>query len=240
MSEYNFDDAFSSAFPQVASPDPTDYGDALAASGVTRAVSTMTLDAMGATVSAAPGTNPPSFELVSGTSTPGSAPSATMLQQISATAGAPPSQQSTGRRSHDPFGDYNFVITIDDCEAGAFRKCDGLTVDVDVVEYRDGMSPMPLKRPGMRRFGDIKLTKGQVSSTALWEWCQNIMDGKIDRRNGSIQVIPESGDDTSEVMTYEFYNAWPKKWSGLKLDGMGKGAMVEEIVLAVESIKRTC
>jgi phage tail-like protein len=157
---------------------------------------------------------------------------------VSSTPGTTPNEASQGRRDYDHIGDYNFVITIDGIEAGAFKKCDGLSVDIDVVEYRDGMSPYPLKRPGMRRFGDIKLTKGQTTNRALWDWCESIMSGKIDPRGGAIEVIPEDGDDGCPITIYQFTGAWPKKWSGMKLDGMGKGALVEEIVLAVESLSR--
>ena len=143
---------------------------------------------------------------------------------------------STGRRPHDPHGDYNFIVTIDGCDAGVFQKCDGLSFEVDLVEYRDSMMPHPQKRPGIRRYGNIKLIKGNVANTALWEWCQAIIGGEHERKNGSISVLSDSGDSNQPVVTFNFNDAWPLRWKGFRLDGMGKGSLVEEIELVVESI----
>ncbi len=140
------------------------------------------------------------------------------------------------RRGHDHHGDYNFVIEIDGVQAGAFQKCAGLSLEVDEIVYRDGLDAFERKRPGAYRFGSIKLTKGYTSSGALWGWCEAIMNGELDRRNGSIRLVADDGDET--LATYEFYDAWPKKWTGFALDGKGAGALIEEVELAVELIAR--
>lgn len=220
MSDYNFEMAFQQAFPNPRHYEP------------------MTLEASGPTLSATPGTNPPAYELVAGKSTPGQTPSSA-LKAASASPGSPPSAQSTGRRTHDPVGDFNFVITIDGVEAGAFQKCDGLSFEVDLIEYRESTDIFPRKRPGIKRFGNLKLAKGYVLNSALWGWCESIQKGKQDRRNGSIQVLADTGDSGEPLVTYEFREAFPIRWSGFKLSGVGKGAMVEEIELAVEQVLRS-
>lgn len=144
----------------------------------------------------------------------------------------------TGRREHDPYGDFNFVVEIGGIKLGAFQKVDGLDVEIDQIEYKDSMDPHPRKRPGIHRYGNIKLTKGMVDSTLIWDWCKRIMDGDIDRQNGTIHVMPETGDKTQADVSYHFYAAWPCKWSGLRVDGKGTGTLVEELELCIDSFVR--
>jgi phage tail-like protein len=155
--------------------------------------------------------------------------------------GSPPAESSEGRRDHDYFGDYNFVIQIDgedNANYGAFQKCDGLSWETDLIEWRDSMDPYPRYRPGIRRFGKIKLTKGFVDNTKLWDWCQSVMKGKHDRKNGVIHLLNDDGDDSTPAVGYKFIDAFPIKWSGFKLDGKGSAGLVEEVELVVECVER--
>ena len=155
--------------------------------------------------------------------------------------GSTPTESSQGRRDHDHYGDYNFVIRIDgddNKDYGAFQKCDGLSWETDLIEWRDSMDPYPRYRPGIRRFGKIKLTKGFVDNTKLWEWCQSVVKGKHDRKNGVIHLLNEDGDKSSPAVSYKFIDAFPIKWSGFKLDGKGSSGLVEEVELVVECVER--
>jgi phage tail-like protein len=155
--------------------------------------------------------------------------------------GSTPAVSSQGRRDHDYYGEYNFVVRIDgedNKDYGAFQKCDGLSWETDLIEWRDSMDPYPRYRPGIRRFGKIKLTKGFVNNTKLWDWCQSVMKGKHDRKNGVIHLLNDDGDDGSPAVSYKFIDAFPIKWSGFKLDGKGSAGLVEEVELVVECVER--
>lgn len=155
---------------------------------------------------------------------------------VTPSPGTAPAGDSQGRREFDTYGDHNFVVTIDGLEAGAFQKCDGLSFEVDLIEYRDSMDPYPRYRPGIRRFGRIKLTKGYVGNSVLWDWCQAIMEGENERRNGSIQLYEDDGQTLA--VTYRFTDAFPVKWNGFRFDGKGNSSLVEEIELVTESVSR--
>ena len=148
--------------------------------------------------------------------------------------GHPAKGATTGRRPFDPYGDFNFVVEIEGLAVGAFQKVDGLNVDIDMIEYKDSLDAHPRKRPGIYRFGNIKLTKGVISNTSLWDWCAKIMAGNIERRNGSIRVLNDTGDKTKPDVSYDFFQAWPAKWSGLRIDGKGGATLVEELELAID------
>ena len=142
------------------------------------------------------------------------------------------------RRSHDPYGDFNFVVEIDGLSAGAFQKCDGLNFEVDMIEYQHGMDPYPRKRRGVVKWGNIKLTKGYTCNEELWNWCQEIMQGKMGRRTGAIHLLADDNDSSSPVMTYKWINGFPVKWSGFKFDSGSSSPLLEEIEFCVEEVMK--
>jgi len=154
------------------------------------------------------------------------------------TPGSSAKNANTGRRSFDPYGDFAFHVEIEGLGVIAFQKFDGIDVEIDQIEYKDSLDTHPHKRPGIYRFGNLKLTKGVISNTELWKWIHDAMAGKVKRRNGSIHVLADNHDKTKAEITYNFYQAWPCKWSGLRLDGKGAGALVEELELAVDYVAR--
>jgi phage tail-like protein len=142
----------------------------------------------------------------------------------------------THRRSHDPYGGFRFIVEIDGIEAGAFQKCDGVDFSVDVIEYRDSLHPWGRKRRGQTSFGNIKLTKGYTTSAVLWDWCNEVISGKFGRRTGSIKLL---SDDKTDVISYDFYEGFPCKWTGFRFDASSSAQMVEELEFAIEGIYRT-
>ena len=61
-------------------------------------------------------------------------------------------------------------------------------------------------------------------------------DGKIERKAGSIIL---AGDDGSEIMRYNFFEAWPCRWKSFVLNASSKTkSIIEELEIAVEKIER--
>ncbi len=73
--------------------------------------------------------------------------------------GTSPHKASKGRREFDPYGDFAFHVEIGPMRM-AFSKFDGVDVEIDQIEYKDSLDTHPRNRPGIRRVGKIKLTKG--------------------------------------------------------------------------------
>lgn len=138
-------------------------------------------------------------------------------------------------RSFDHRFNGKFKVEIEGVAVGAFSACEGLEARVDVVDFSDGEDLLVRKRPGRARYANIVLRRGTVNDTALWDWFKNVLDGKVERKVGSIIVL----DDTAkEVLRYNFFEAWPCRWKSLDLDTREPGILVEEIEIAVEKIER--
>ncbi len=142
---------------------------------------------------------------------------------------------SDNRRQHDYIGQFNFRVEIDGVTTAAFKNVEGLDSETEVIEYQDGDDLFLRKRPGRTKYSNIVLKRGYVSTDELWQWRKRVMEGKVDRKSGSIVLNNDNGD---EVMRYNFFEAWPCKWKGFSLDGKGTDVAVEELEFVVERWER--
>lgn len=139
------------------------------------------------------------------------------------------------RRKHDHIGQFNFRIEIDGVTQAAFKACEGLDSETEIIEFQDGDDLTLRKRPGRTKYSNIKLKRGYVSTEELWLWRKKVMEGKVDRKSGSVILLNDNGQ---EIMRYNFFEAWPSKWTGFNLDGKGTDVAVEELEFVVERWER--
>ncbi|HIA03553.1 MAG TPA: phage tail protein [Myxococcales bacterium] len=139
------------------------------------------------------------------------------------------------RRPFDHIGAFNFKVEIEGVTQGAFRNVEGLDSETEVVEFQDGDDVMLRKRPGRTKYSNITFKRGYINNTELWDWRKKVVEGTVERKAGSIILC---GDDGSEIMRYNFFEAWPSKWKGFSLDGKGADTTVEELELVVEKLER--
>ncbi len=139
-------------------------------------------------------------------------------------------------RPFDHFPDYAFKVEIaglmTDKPAAHFQKFDGLDLEIEAIEYKTGDDPHAHKRPGVPKYGNIKLSKGVIANQKLWDWCMEVAKGKLERRNITITVLNESREKA--LQTIDCIGCWPTKWTGLRLDGKGGGALVEELEFVID------
>lgn len=131
---------------------------------------------------------------------------------------------------------YNFLVEISGVEAGAFSEVSGLGVEVQVIEYRDGSEPYrtPRKLPGMRKYSNITLKRGVVRGDSLHEWLKAVLNGRADRREGSIILLNE---EREEVMRWSFRRGWICKYEGPELAGNGNDVAIETLEICHEGLE---
>jgi len=142
--------------------------------------------------------------------------------------------------SHDVLASYCWHIVIDGYSLAMFQKVDGISVEVQAIEYK-AISPTEVlvtrKSPGMKKYGDITLTRGKINDNQFLSWIGDVQLGKIAgaRKSGKIQLF--DFDLTSTIHSYSFKNAWPTKWAISGLAATSNEVMVETITLCVEELK---
>ncbi len=137
---------------------------------------------------------------------------------------------------NDPFRSFNFLVEIDGITRAAFRECSGLDTSQESIDYREGGEPLRMRKlPGMNTFSYITLQRGITNDTELWDWRQRTAEGDVERRNGSIILLDNKGD---EQMRWNFVEAWPMKWTGPSFNATGNEVAIESLELAHEGITK--
>lgn len=140
----------------------------------------------------------------------------------------------TGQRI-DPYRSFNFLVELEGIAQASFTDCSGLASTTEIIETREGGDNTTMRKlPGKTSFGDITLKWGLTNSSELWDWRQQIVDGIVVRKNGSIVVR----HNNVEVVRWNFVNAWPTKWEGPTFSGKANDIAIDTLVLANEGVTR--
>lgn len=138
-------------------------------------------------------------------------------------------------RGHDHIGNFNFRIEIEGLASASFKAMDGIGSETEIITYGGTVEQIQRKRPGRTKWTEITLKRGYTNNPELWAWRRSVIAGQVERRAGSIIIC---ADDGSEIVRYNFFEAWPTKWKGMTMDGKGTDTVVEELTLAVERVER--
>lgn len=136
----------------------------------------------------------------------------------------------------DPYMNFQFLVEIDGITRAAFQQCSGFDSSIDVVEHREGGENTTVRKlPGMTKYSNIVLKWGLTDDTDLYQWHKAVIDGTIERKNGSIVLLDRAGQ---EVARWNFVRAWPSKWDGPDLNAEGNDVAIETLELAHEGVFR--
>lgn len=142
---------------------------------------------------------------------------------------------ATGERK-DPFRAYNFLVEIDGITRAGFRECSGLDSSQDPIDYREGGEPLHVRKlPGLVKYSNISLKRGITDDAELWEWRKKAMEGKVERKNGSIILLDDTG---AEKARWNFVNGWPTKWTGPTFNATGNEVAIETLDIVHEGVDK--
>jgi phage tail-like protein len=113
---------------------------------------------------------------------------------------------------------------------GLWTKCEGLGIEYDVLEYKEGGQNGFIHRlPGRAKYANVKLSRPiDKNSTKLAEWLASIQ-GSSTRETAEISVLDPAGE---VVATWNLADVFPAKWAGPTLDVAGNQAAIETLELA--------
>ena len=132
----------------------------------------------------------------------------------------------------DPYKNFRFRVEIDGIQQASFAECAGLGSEIEVVEYREGSDPSAVRKlPGTVTYPDIVLRWGVTDSRELYNWHLGIINGNLQRKNGSVVLLDDSGQ---ERIRWNFFQAWPSKWVGPTLNARSDDVAIETLVLTCE------
>ncbi len=89
------------------------------------------------------------------------------------------------------------------------------------------------KLPGLNTYSNITLQRGITNNKELWSWRENVMKGNADRRDISIVLMDQTGQ---EKIRWNLSNCWPVTWTAPDFDATTDGAAIETFELVHEGI----
>jgi phage tail-like protein len=149
----------------------------------------------------------------------------------------------------DPYPAFNFYIEIEGLLVGGFSECSGLQVETEVEEYAEGgLNEYSHHFRGRTTYPPLVLKHGLTMFDDLWWWQQDVTDGKVRRRNGTIYLLsplpakvplPTALASTPVPVTWwNFKNAFPVKWTGPEFKADASGVAFESVELVHEGLSR--
>jgi phage tail-like protein len=139
-------------------------------------------------------------------------------------------------RDTDPYSGFRFRIEILGLQVGGFTEVAGLDREVQVEDFREGgLNDYTHKLATVTKYQNLTLKRGLADATDLWQWHQDVVNGKIQRRQLNVVLIDIAGRDTWRWVVEK---AYPVKWSGASLNASTNAVLVESVEFVHTGIRR--
>jgi phage tail-like protein len=136
-----------------------------------------------------------------------------------------------------PLTNLRFEVIIDDLDYATFSEVTGLSVEIETEDYHEGgVNDFVHILPKSIKYQNIVLKKGIIKGKEMWNWIQEVMQGVIKPKNGSILLLNE---DDATACCWEIEKAYPVKWSGSDLKGTGGEVFIETLELTHRGIRKS-
>jgi phage tail-like protein len=137
--------------------------------------------------------------------------------------------------SNYPLPKFHFEVDWGGTRIG-FTEVSGLSVETEVIEYREGANPEyhKQKMPGMQKFGNITLKHGTFNSdNEYYAWWNSVKLNTIERRDIIIKLLNEEHEP---VMSWKVKSAWPSKVQSTDLKADGNEVAIETMEVVHEGL----
>jgi len=138
---------------------------------------------------------------------------------------------------NDPYMAFNFLVEIEGLLVGGFSEVTGLQIETVVETYREGgLNEYEHKLTGPTRYpSNLILKHGLTDIEMLWSWHQDVTQGNIERKNGTIYLLDRQ---RLPAMWWDFMEAYPVKWTGPELRAESNTVAVETVELVHRGISK--
>lgn len=134
-----------------------------------------------------------------------------------------------------PLPKFHFQVEWAGARIG-FTEITGLTLETEVIEYREGSSPEynKIKMPGLHKFGNLTMKRGTFAGdNDYYKWFNTVKLNTIERRDITISLLNENHEP---VVVWKIKSAWPVKIQSPDLKSDANEAAIESIEVAHEGL----
>jgi phage tail-like protein len=135
---------------------------------------------------------------------------------------------------NDPFSQFNFQVEIDGVTKAGFSEVSGLTMDTNIIEYREGNEITTVRKlPGLMKYNNLVFKHGVIDMT-LYTWRKKCIDGQTQRTTGAVVLLDEA---RKPALRWKFREGWPSKLEGPALNAKTSEAAVETLEITHEGLE---
>lgn len=134
--------------------------------------------------------------------------------------------------ANDPLQKFMFRVSIPGMPSGVgFQKVGGLSREVGVVEYLEGLSQHTHKLPGREKVSEVTLERGAYANSELEAYYKKVFSKKFSRNTVVIQILDRFGN---VKRTFKLAEAWASKFEASDLDATSDDVAIEKLTLQFE------
>jgi phage tail-like protein len=135
----------------------------------------------------------------------------------------------------DPYRAFRFLVEIDNTQQGGFQSVAGLERETKTDVYREGgVNHFEHQLAGVTTYPPLTLKRG-LATTTLWDWHQDVIDGRIERKTIAVVLLDEAGN---EAWRWIVTDAYPTKWTGTELDATASAVAAESVAFVHRGVTR--
>ncbi len=134
-----------------------------------------------------------------------------------------------------PLPKFHFLVEWGGSRIG-FTEVTGLTIETEVIEYREGNSPEynKTKMPGLRKYSNITMKRGIFASdNDYYNWFNTVKLNQIERRDITISLLNENHEP---VVVWKVKSAFPIKMQSPDLKADANEVAIESVDIAHEGL----
>lgn len=136
----------------------------------------------------------------------------------------------------DPFMSFRFRVEIDGITFAQMSEVTGIQIETETESYEEGgVNDFVHQLPKRTKYQKIILKRGITELDQMWQWYQDVVNGKFERKSGAIILLDITGEDKCR---WNFSAAYPVKWSGPDLKADSNTIAFETVELVHNGIKK--
>ena len=136
----------------------------------------------------------------------------------------------------DPLQKFKFRVTIPGVPTTVgFQKVNGLSREIEVVEYIEGMFDTAHKLTGREKVGELTLERGMFAKSESGLDLEDFFETTLTTPESRNTVVLEYLDRYDNAKrTYTLAECWASKWEASDMDATSSDVSIEKMTLQFE------
>ena len=136
----------------------------------------------------------------------------------------------------NPFMPFRFRVEIEGITSAGASEVTGLQIETETEPFEEGgVNDFVYQLPKRTKYQHITLKRGITDKDDMWNWYQEVIIGSFKRKNCAIILMDLIGND---AWRWDFYEAYPVKWTGPELRADSNTVAFETIELAHHGFRK--